>query len=97
MIQHTVAFRLRHPKDSEAERDFLARARRLRDIPGVMDFKVLREVGSKNDFRFGLSMYFMSEQSYRDYNDHPDHRHFVDTVWIPEVEEFLEIDYTEMN
>lgn len=97
MIQHTVAFRLRHSKGSAEEAAFLDQVRKLRNIPGVIDFRLLRQVGSRNDFRFGLSMYFMSAQTYREYNEHAAHQHFVNTLWNPEVEDFLEIDYTELD
>ena len=93
MIRHTVAFRLKHAAGSPAERDFLGAARRLGDIEGVTRFECLREVGRKNDFDFGLSMEFASRQAYAAYDAHPDHVAFVKTRWIPEVAEFLEVDY----
>jgi hypothetical protein len=96
MIQHTVVFRLKHAPDSAPETAFLQRAKALGSIPNVIDFKVQRQVSKKNEFSFGLSMYFTSEQAYQEYNNHPDHIEFVNTVWLPEVEEFLEIDYVEM-
>lgn len=95
MIQHTVAFRLHHSAGSQEERAFLLAAKKLRSLPGVLDFKVMRQVGSKNDFTFGLTMYFSSQQSYNAYNNHPDHVHFVQNVWLLQVADFLEIDYVE--
>lgn len=94
MIRHTVVFRLKHPKGSEAERKFLADARILAAIPGVETFEQLRQVSSKNEFDFGFSMEFSGEAAYQGYNDHPDHVAFVRDRWVPEVEAFLEIDYT---
>ena len=67
MIQHTVAFRLIHPRGSEAEADFLAAGRRVAD-----------------------------EATYAAYNDHPDHLHFVESRWLPEVAEFQEWDLVEV-
>lgn len=93
MIRHTVAFRLRHPKGSEAERKFLADARALAAIPGVEAFEQLRQVSPKNEFEFGFSMEFADAISYQGYNDHPVHVAFVRDRWVPEVEAFLEIDY----
>ena len=93
MIRHTVAFRLKHAAGSFAERDFLAATRRLGDIEGVTQFECLRQIGKKNDFHFGLSMVFASKQAYADYDAHVDHVAFVKSRWIPEVAEFLEIDY----
>ncbi len=95
MIQHTVAFSLHHRSGSKEEQAFLSQARLLRSLPGVMDFKVLRQVSSKNSFAFGLSMMFSSQHSYDAYNTHPDHLRFVETIWLPQVAEFMEIDYVE--
>jgi heme-degrading monooxygenase HmoA len=92
-IRHTVAFALRHPAGSEEEVAFLDAATALGKIPGVEAFEVLREVSPKNGFRFGISMEFADEDAYAGYNEHPDHVAFVEGRWIPEVTDFLEIDY----
>ena len=96
-IQHTVAFRLIHAEGSPEEAAFLGKAKALCNIPNVIDFKVMRQVGKKNDFTHGLSMHFTSERTYQEYNDHPDHQQFVNVVWLPEVADFLEIDYVEIH
>ena len=93
MIRHTVVFKLPHATGSPDERTFLQAAQELAAIPGVMRFECLRQTGKKNDFEFGLSMEFASGQDYEAYNVHPDHVAFVQTRWIPEVSDFLEIDY----
>lgn len=93
MIRHTVAFRLKHPPRSAAERDFLEAAKALATIPGVEKFEQLREVSPKNGYAFGFSMEFADQAAYDAYNRHPDHVAFVEGRWIPEVDEFLEIDY----
>ena len=97
MIQHTVTFRLRHPKGSPEEAAFLERARALGRLPGVLDFRVLRQVGRRNAFTFGLSMRFSSEETYRGYDAHPEHVAFVREVWAKEVDDFLELDYEEIR
>lgn len=93
MIRHTVVFRLKHAADSAAENDFLAAARRLAMIPGVQRFECLRQISAKSGFTFGLSMEFADDAAYRGYNDHPEHTRFVEARWIPEVAEFLELDF----
>jgi hypothetical protein len=94
MIRHTVVFRLRHPAGSVAETDFLRTAReQLTAIPGVERFEVLRQTGSQSDYRFSLSMEFADGDTYAGYNAHPAHQAFVQDRWIPEVEEFLELDF----
>lgn len=93
MIRHTVAFRLKHPSGSPGEAGFLHAACALASIPGVQRFECLRQVSKKNKFTFGLSMEFAGEAAYAFYSDHPEHITFVQQRWIPEVEEFLELDY----
>ncbi|MET4632104.1 Dabb family protein [Kaistia defluvii] len=97
MIRHTVVFRLKRSRGSEAEGRFLADARILAAIPGVGNFEQLRQVSPKNDYDFGFSMEFADEAAYSLYNDHPDHVAFVRDRWIPEVESFLEIDYVPLT
>jgi hypothetical protein len=84
---------LPYPEGSAEEADFLAAAAELRAIPGVEAFEILREVSPKNGYRFGISMEFADRSAYTAYNEHPDHVAFVETRWLPEVSEFLEIDF----
>lgn len=93
MIRHTVAFRLKHAANSEAEAAFLSAAQVLAAIPSVRQFESLRQVSAKSNFAFGFSMEFASQQDYEAYNTHPEHVRFVETRWKPEVVEFLELDY----
>ena len=92
-IRHTVVFTLAHPEGSPEEADFLATGAQLAAIPGVEAFEILRETSPKNDYRFGILMEFADRAAYEAYNGHPDHVAFVQGRWIPEVGEFLEIDY----
>ena len=93
MIRHTVVFKLKHPAGSEPELDFLRSAQKLLEIPTVQNFECLRQISEKNDYDFGLSMEFDSADDYEFYNMHPLHGEFVQTRWIPEVTDFMEIDY----
>jgi hypothetical protein len=93
MIRHTVVFRLKHEPGSAAERDFLRAAGELAKIEGVQKFECLRQISPKNNYTFGLSMEFASSAAYAFYCDHPEHVAFVQGRWIPEVAEFMEIDY----
>jgi hypothetical protein len=93
MIRHTVAFRLKHAEGSDEEKSFLRDAVILAKIPGVKNFERLRQVSFKNSFRFGFSMEFDDAASYNAYNIHPDHVAFVRDRWIPEVADFMELDY----
>ena len=93
MIRHTVAFRLKPQAGSPAELDFLAAACGLSLLPGVKAFECLRQIGKMSPFTFALSMEFADDKSYRGYSEHPEHARFVTERWLPEVAEFLELDY----
>ena len=93
MIRHTVVFKLKHAAGSAEERDFLRALGELQTIPTVQAFECLRQVSRKNPYRFGASMEFTDAAAYQAYNEHPLHVRFVQTRWIPEVSDFMEIDY----
>ena len=93
MIRHTLSFRLVHPSGSAAEQEFLDAALTLAAIPGVQRFERLRQTSTRNDFTFGVSMEFADQQAYDAYVQHPVHRAFVAQRWVPEVDDFLELDY----
>lgn len=93
MIRHTVVFRLIHPVGSPEEKAFLDEAQELAKIPTVRHFEKLKQVSKKNGFTLGLSMEFDDQAGYDTYNQHPDHVRFVQEKWIPNVAEFMEIDY----
>ena len=97
MIRHTVVFKLKHPSGSQPELDFLRTAQKLLEIPEVRNFECLRQISEKNDYDYGLSMEFDSAADYESYNTHPSHVEFVQTHWIPEVTDFMEIDYEPYN
>ena len=92
-IRHTAVFTLAHPEGSAAEAEFLTAARALAAIRGVEEFQLLRETSPKNAYRFGISMEFAGPAAYAAYDEHPDHVRFVNERWLPEVSDFLEVDY----
>jgi len=97
MIHHTVVFRLKHATESTEERKFLRDARCLAAIPGVTKFEQLRQTSPKNGFHFGFSMEFVDVAAYDAYSNHPVHVQFVNERWLPEVDEFMEIDYEPLS
>ncbi|HTV69884.1 MAG TPA: Dabb family protein [Rhizobiaceae bacterium] len=97
MIRHTVVFTLKHAKGSAEEAAFLKAADILAKIPGVENFEKLRQVSPKNNYAFGFSMEFADQRAYDGYNIHPDHVAFVRDRWVPEVADFMEIDYTPLG
>jgi hypothetical protein len=93
-IRHMVIFTLKHPKKSQEAEAFLEDGRTiLTSIPSVRNFQVFRQVSVKNDFDYGFSMDFASQEDYDAYNAHPLHVDFVQQRWLVEVERFLEIDF----
>ncbi len=92
VIQHTVAFRLHDDADAEA---FWARVADLDGIVGVQRFATLRQIGRKNDFTHALSMFFDSQKHYDEYDADPVHVAFVNEAWLPNVGDFIELDYVE--
>lgn len=93
MIRHTVTFKLKHQNGSTKESAFLDAARKLSSLPTVQNFECLKEIGEKNNYDFGLSMEFEDMNAYEAYNNHPSHISFVQNNWIPQVIDFIEIDY----
>ena len=93
MIRHTVVFKLKHAARSAEEAEFLQAAMVLQTIPGVRKFERLRQISKKNEYDFGFSMEFYSPEAYELYNAHPAHVDFVQSRWVPEVDQFMEIDY----
>jgi heme-degrading monooxygenase HmoA len=92
-IRHSVVLTPVHPEGSAAEADFLAAAQALAAIPGVEAFQILRETSPKNAYRYGITMEFADAAAYAAYNEHPDHVRFVQERWLPEVADFLEVDF----
>lgn len=97
MIRHTVTFTLMHANGSEEESSFLAAARELAAIEGVQRFEQLRQVGTKSTFQFGFSMEFDDAAAYAVYDNHPTHVAFVAQRWVPEVVDFLELDFEPLD
>ena len=96
-IRHSVVFRLKHARGSQEEKSFLSAAMKLAAIPGVKNLECLEQVSSKNSFEFALSMEFADQNTYDNYNTHPDHTAFVQNRWVKEVAEFMEIDYRKID
>jgi hypothetical protein len=92
-VRHSVAFTLRHQEGSADEASFLDAVRGLGEIPGVEALEVVAEVSPKNGYRHGVSMEFADGAAYAAYNAHPTHVAFVRDRWVPEVSDFLEIDF----
>jgi hypothetical protein len=92
-IRHTVVFKLRHANNSQEAKDFMIAAKKLSAIDGVEKFEYIKQISKKNTFEYGISMEFANHQLYNAYSIHPQHLAFIDSYWLKDVEDFLEIDY----
>lgn len=92
MVKHGVIFRFNNSADQAEKEIFLQAADDLKKIPGVRNLEVLRQVSKKNNFEYGIFMEFSTETAYQSYNEHPLHQQFITKYWIPNIQEFLEID-----
>jgi heme-degrading monooxygenase HmoA len=94
-ITHTVQLKFKAEVDAEQQGVFFAAADKLKNIPGVKHFEVMRQVSSKNQFQYLLSMVFDNDEIYQQYNQNPVHLDFIEKQWKPKVESFLEADFVE--
>lgn len=93
MIRHSVILRLKPAISPETQAAFFDASWQLARIPNVRNLEVLKQTSSKNPFAYGIIMEFESQEQYDFYSKHPDHQAFIQDHWIPNVEDFLEIDY----
>jgi hypothetical protein len=97
MIRHSVILKLKNTISNEEKHAFFEAVDTLADIPDVRKFEVLNQISPKNKFEYGISMEFENQEQYDTYSNHPAHLDFIQNFWIPNVEDFLEIDYTLYN
>ena len=97
MIRHSVILKLKSTISKEEKQAFFEAVDTLADIPDVRKFEVLNQISPKNKFEYGISMEFENQEQYDTYSNHPAHLDFIQNFWIPNVEDFLEIDYTLYN
>ena len=97
MIRHSVILKLKADIGSEAKKAYFEAVNKLADIPNVKKFEVLKQTSTKNGFEYGISMEFDCQEHYDTYTNHPLHVYFIRNFWIPNVEDFLEIDYEQIK
>lgn len=93
MITHTVVFRMKHAKGSEAEASFIKAAQALAKITGVQELSVMKQTFAKSPYSHLLTMKFANQAAYDGYMDHPDHVSFTRDRWDKEVAAFMILDY----
>ncbi len=97
MLHHSVFLTFKPTISEEEKAYFIAESRKLAQIPGVMNLKVLEEFNATNPYTHGLGMDFEDQAAYDFYSNHPLHNQFVQEVWLPRVEKWQEIDYRELR
>jgi len=97
MITHSVVFNLKHENNSAEEASFLSKARALALLPTVQNFKIYKQTSQGNPYTLALFMEFASQEDYDAYNNHPQHVEFVETIWLVEVKDFMELDYEALS
>lgn len=97
MIRHSVILNLKAAISAESKKAFFLAVDTLAVIPYVKNFEVLYQISFKNKFEYGISMEFDTQELYDAYTNHPAHVAFVQNFWIPNVDDFLEIDYSPLN
>jgi len=93
MIRHSVILTLKSSLSLADKLQYFAAVNELKQIPGVQNFEVLKQISAKNPFEYGISMEFETQQAYDLYAGHSLHTAFVEKYWAACVEDFLEIDY----
>lgn len=96
MIRHSVILKLKadiNPADKQA---FFTAVDKLAVIPDVQKFEFLKQISPKNKFEYSISMEFDNQEKYDSYSNHPEHVAFIQNFWMKNVEDFLEIDYTQI-
>lgn len=96
MLHHSVFLKFKSETSTAEQAFFIAEAKKLAQIPGVMNLKVLLEFNTTNPFTHGLGMDFKDQAAYDLYSNHPQHNQFVQEVWLPRVEIWQEIDHREV-
>ena len=92
-IKHMVLFNLKSELSKEQVNVFFNQSLSiLTKIDGVNNFISFDQISKKNDFKYGFSMEFDSQDSYDYYSNHQMHTDYVKNIWLTNVDTFLEID-----
>jgi hypothetical protein len=91
-IRHAGIFNFKPTVSESQKHEFFVALKALEDINGVEKMEVSRQTSTKNKFKYGFSMEFVSNEIYQAYSIHPQHDAFVKDFFIPLVEDFMEID-----
>lgn len=95
-IRHAGLLTFKSTVSEQVKIDFFLALKALGGIPGVQQLEISRQISSKNPFEYAFTMVFDSQTIYDAYSNHPEHDAFVQNWWIPNVEDFLEIDTVTM-
>lgn len=97
MLRHSVILKLKPSLTSDEKQAFFKAVDSLATLPNVQKFEVLKQISPKNNFEYGISMEFETQEQYDFYTNHPEHEAFVQNYWLKSVDDFLEIDYQKIT
>ena len=96
-MTHTVSFTFKEELSPADHEGFFHAAKRLGEIPGVINLRLLRQTSAKNPFALCLAMEFGDESKYEGYCNHPLHNDFVSEQWMTKVATFQEADFENVS
>ncbi|RVU25523.1 Dabb family protein [Sandaracinomonas limnophila] len=91
-ISHTAVLKFKPAVSEQEKLEFFKALKNLESISGVQKLEISKQISTKNHFEYFFSMIFDTQEIYDAYSNHSLHNEFVQTYWIPLVEDFMEID-----
>ena len=93
-VEHLIIYNVNPSLDKKDVEQMMAAGRRaLSPIPGVRRVFTGRAVQDKAGYRYCWLVRFAGEPVIDSYRDHPDHKHFADTLFRPVAGDRISIDY----
>lgn len=93
-VEHLIIYNVSSSlKEGEVEDMMAAGRRALSPIPGVRRVFTGRAVQGKAGYRYCWLVRFSGEAVIDSYREHPDHKHFADTLFRPVAGDRISIDY----
>jgi len=91
-IRHLALINLKHEKDSPRAKEFLEAAKRdLGGVPSVREY--MQNVTPPKGWQYGLLLEFDCEEDLEAYENHPLNQKFTEEYWIPDVLDYMDINF----
>lgn len=92
-VRLTVAFKLRHPKYSRRENEFISELHKLLNTPYIEHFEFVRNNGKLNPYEFVVSCHFRNYAAFDKHLHSKPQREFRTKYWNKEVEDHMYFAY----